>query len=98
MSATVLFLRRAEKQIEDITQELAERSSNSVRDFWDAVDVKVEQLAQFPESGVMWADDVRRLVLRRAPYSLFSVFDAARNTVTIIACYHDRSDPTSWRF
>ena len=98
MSAFVAFSARAEKQIENITLDLAERSPNAAREFVNAVDSKVEQLAQFPESGAIYEDDVRRLLLLRSPFSLFTVFDAAQNTVTILGCFHDRSDPQSWRY
>ena len=98
MNTTVVFTRRAKAQIRTITRDLAGRSPQGLQRFLDAVDVRSEQLAQFPESGRVWREDVRRLLLLRAPYSLFSIFDDTQNVVTIIACYHDQSDPANWRF
>jgi len=98
MSAKIVFSRRAKAQIQNLAGDLADQSSQAAREFLDALDIKAEQLAQFPESGQVWEDDVRRMLLRRVPYSVFSIFDDTRGVVTIIACYHDKSDPTSWRF
>ncbi|RYX84169.1 type II toxin-antitoxin system RelE/ParE family toxin [bacterium] len=86
------------KQVENIALNLAEQSRNAALEFVKAVDVKVAQLEQFPESGVIYEDDVRRLLLRPAPFSLFYIFDDSQNTATIIACFHDRSGPGNWRF
>ena len=97
MSATVVFSRRVKTQIRTITRDLKGRSPQAARDFVDALDAKTKQLAEFPKSSQAWEDDVRRMLLGRVPYSLFSIFDATRGVVTIIACYHDRSDPGSWR-
>jgi plasmid stabilization system protein ParE len=97
MSASVVFSARAEKQVESIALNLADQSRKVAREFVKAVDVKVEQLAQFPESGVVYEEEVRRLFLRPQPFSLFYVFDDLQNTVTIVACFHHRSDPGSWR-
>jgi len=96
MSAFVAFSARAEKQIENIALDLADHSSKLAREFVNAVDAKIEQLAQFPESGAVYEDEVRRLLLLRSPFSLFTIFDALQNAVTIIGCFHDRSDPQSW--
>lgn len=97
MSASVVFSARAEKQVENIALNLAEQSRKAALEFVKAVDGKVAQLEQFPESGVIYEDDVRRLLLRPTPFSLFYIFDDAQNTATIIACFHDRSDPGNWR-
>ena len=98
MSATVVFSRRVKTQLRTITRDLKARSPTAARDFVDALDAKMQQLAEFPESSQAWEDDVRRMLLGRVSYSLFSVFDTTSNIVTIIACYHDQSDPESWRY
>jgi len=97
MSAKIVFSRRAKAQIQNLAG-VANQSPKAAREFLDALDVKAEQLAQFPESGQVWEDDVRRMLLRRVPYSVFSIFDDKRGVVTIIACYHDKSDPQGWSY
>lgn len=97
MSAFVIISSRAQKQIEDIDSEVQSRSQERADEFLEILNAKVEQLSQFPESGAIYRGKIRRLLLIRFSYSLFYIFDVGQNTVTIISCFHDRSDPQTWR-
>lgn len=97
MSAFVIISPRAQQQINDIDSDIQSRSPQRADEFLSVVNTKIEQLAQFPESGSIHRGNIRRLLLLRFPYSLFSVFDASRNTVTLLACFPDRSNPQTWR-
>ena len=96
MSAFVIISPRAQKQIEDIDSEIQSRSQERADEFLEVLNAKVEQLCQFPQSGAVHRGKVRRLLLLRFPYSLFYVFNDAQNTVSIISCFHDQSDPETW--
>lgn len=94
MNASIIISPHAQDTIDS---EIEERSPQRADEFLSVVNAKIEQLAQFPESGSVHRGQIRRLLLLRFPYSLFTVFDASQNTVTILACFPDRSDPRTWR-
>jgi len=98
MNAAVAFSAMAEKQVENIALNLADRSRKAAREFLNEVDARALQLAQFPESGAVYDDEVRRVFVRGATYSLIYEFDDAQMIVTILGCFHNKSDPMSWRF
>jgi len=97
MNASVNLTSRAQNHIDAIDSEIETRSPRRADEFLNVVNTKIEQLAQFPKSGAVHRGNIRRLLLLRFPYSLFYTFDATQNAVTIIACFHDRSDPRTWR-
>lgn len=98
MNAAVIFSMRADKHVQNIALQLAERSRRTAREFLNDVRSRVEQLAQFPESGHVYDDDVRRVFARGGSYSLLYEFDDTQNIVTILACFDNRSDSANWRF
>ena len=98
MSATVIFSVRAEKHVENIALELADRSRRASREFVSEVRTRVEQLAQFPESGHVYDDETRRVFVRGGLYSLLYEFDDVANVVTIIGCFNNRSDAAKWSY
>jgi len=96
MNASVSITLRAQNHIDAIDSEISALSPQRADEFLRVLNEKIEQLAAFPESGVMHRGYIRRLLLLRFPYSLFYVFDAEQNSVTIIAVFSDRSDPRTW--
>ncbi len=76
MSAFVIISPRAQQQINDIDSDIQSRSPQRADEFLSVVNAKIEQLAQCPESGSIHRGQIRRLLLLRFPYSLFTVFDA----------------------
>ena len=77
MSAFVIISPRAQQQIDAIDSAIQSRLPGRADEFLSVVNAKIEQLAQFPESGSVHRGNIRRLLLLRFPFSLFTIFDAA---------------------
>lgn len=61
--------------------------------FYDAVDRAIGQLRRFPESGPIYEDPVRRLVIHGTPLGLFYGLHGRR--IAIVAILDLRQDPES---
>jgi plasmid stabilization system protein ParE len=61
--------------------------------FYDSVDRAIGQLRRFPESGPIYEDPVRRLVIHGTPLGLFYGIHGRR--ISIVAILDLRQDPES---
>ena len=98
MNATVVISVRADKHLSNIAQTLADRSRRSAREFLNEVEARIEQLAEFPESGAVYDEEVRRVFVRGGLYSLLYLFEDTQNVVTVVGCFDNRSDEASWSY
>jgi plasmid stabilization system protein ParE len=97
MNATIVISPRAAQQIDAVDSEIAANSPQRADEFLRVLNARIEQLSLFPESGLVYRDNIRRLLLLHFPFSLFYTFDTNRRIVAIIALFPDRSDPRTWR-
>lgn len=67
---------------------LGQRFVRAVRDAATLIGENAEMFAPVHQ-------DVRRILLRKFPYSLFYVVEA--DAVVILGCFHGRRDPSSWK-
>ena len=63
-------------------------------EFERALDAAIQSVSRNPELNAYVHKPVRRALLRRFPYGLFYVEEAA--SLTILACFHTRRDPARW--
>ena len=64
-------------------------------EFTRAVEAALMAIQRSPEVYPVLYEEVRQAVLRRFPYSLLFVLEADR--VLVLACFHHRRDPRTWR-
>lgn len=65
------------------------------RRFREAIELTVERIRANPRQFPIAFGKVRRVLVRRFPYSLFFVPDD--EIVLVIACFHASRDPVKWR-
>lgn len=63
--------------------------------FQNEVGRQIGRILDTPEQFPIMLADIRRVRLRRFPYSLF--FRAVGDDVFVIACFHAGRDPKIWR-
>lgn len=64
-------------------------------EYLHAIEVALDRLLSFPESGAPIQEDLRQKVIKRFPYSL--LYKVEGNVLTLIAVAHHRRDPEFWR-
>lgn len=73
----------------------AAQASGLELEFARAVDAALARISRFPDSYPVVETDIRRVMLRRFPYQL--LYAREGNDLVILACYHFRREPRSWR-
>lgn len=63
--------------------------------FRQAIEALIERMSANPRQFPVVFKNVRRVLLRRFPYSLF--FVAEGDTLLVIACFHASRDPKQWQ-
>ena len=95
MTPRFVFRPEAREELREARDWYAAQAEGLELEFARAVDVALSRLARFPESGAPVEDDVRRTILRRFPYQL--VYSREGADLVILACYHLKREPRSWR-
>ncbi len=65
------------------------------REFLAAVDVAVRSAAARALAFPLVDDTIRRVLVKRFPYTV--VFDVIRDELIVLAVFHRRRQPVSWR-
>jgi toxin ParE1/3/4 len=89
------FLALAEEEISEAALFYEAASVNLGRDFLEDLQQGVDTLRAHPEIGVRVADDLRRLLLHRFPFSL--IYAVEPDAVLIVSVAHHRKRPGYWR-
>ena len=84
----VVDLRTAYRWYEEERSGLGEEFLRSVR-------ASIEKAVSAPQAYAVIHRETRRVLVPRFPYGLF--FRVVEDTVVILACYHLRRKPSSWR-
>jgi plasmid stabilization system protein ParE len=72
-----------------------EQRAGSGSEFVARVREVLKQIGQTPELHAVIDRDVRRVVLRRFPYSI--LYRVRFDRVEVIAVFHSRRDPSAWQ-
>ncbi len=91
MTRRILFRPEAESELVQAVDWYEARSRGLGTDFLRAVDVALSSLQRRPLLHREIAPGVRRILLRRFPYSL--IYRVRDNELLVIACFHGRCDP-----
>jgi plasmid stabilization system protein ParE len=95
MALQVRFLPAARMEYLEALNWYEQRSTQIADAFVAEMDRKIQLIAENPQTFQAIVEDVRRVRLRRFPYSL--LFRVADDACFVIACFHGRRDPKSWQ-
>jgi toxin ParE1/3/4 len=84
----------ASEEMEEAAAWYANRSPGLGDEFLRTVKAAMAVALREPELYPVARGRLRRVVLRRFPYSIF--FSATDDEVVIVACHHHRRDPRRW--
>lgn len=62
--------------------------------FLDAIDAALDHIREFPESAPLVRGRVRRMLLRRFPYSI--LYTVRPGTIRVLAVMHQSRRPSYW--
>jgi toxin ParE1/3/4 len=91
----VRFTPEAEEDLAEAQRWYRRRGTNVTRSFRQAVEAGLDLIERYPEGHPLVYRDVRRVLLRRFPYSLFFVVDG--EIAVVIGCFHSARDPKTWQ-
>ena len=92
--AKVVFHRLAERELEDSAQYYNLECYGLGISFLEEVERCLHAISEHPEVGQEIRKDIRRLVLRKFPFSL--LYSVAGGQVRILAVMHNRRRPMYW--
>ena len=65
------------------------------KEFLDAVDAALREIAGHPLRQTVIFRDMRRLLLKRFPYAVF--YRLYPSAIVVVACMHGRRNPLRWK-
>jgi plasmid stabilization system protein ParE len=95
MARELVVRPEAEAELAEAFKWYEERVPGLGTDFLLAVDAAFHSILRNPQQYSQVYRTVRRALLRRFPYAIFFVADAAR--VTVIAVFHAKRNPKKWQ-
>jgi toxin ParE1/3/4 len=95
MSYHIRFRDEAESDIQEAYDWYQARRENLGDAFLQAIDDCIEALAEHPKSYEVIHKNIRRALLPHFPYALFFIIED--EFVIVVACFHVRRNPTSWK-
>lgn len=95
-ASRLLFIRReARSDLEDAFDWYEARGAGLGHEFLRAVRVQLAAIKLSPDRFPVVADDIRKAVLRRFPYTIYFVI--LRRQISVIAVLHGRRHPSRWQ-
>ena len=85
----------AEEELGEAAVFYGQRTARIGDEFLDEVDIAIGQLLTHPESGAVYEEGTRRIVLNRFPFSL--VYWLLDQHIVILAVMHQSRKPGYWR-
>jgi toxin ParE1/3/4 len=95
MTLNVVFRRAAKSEFEEAAIWYDKRRSGLGQEFIFEIEQSLVSVAAAPHRYPIIFGDVRRTVARRFPYSVY--FRVRADAVVVLAVFHGRRDPTTWR-
>lgn len=95
MTVRVRFRREAEADVRDARAWYRERGLELGEEFLRSLDACLASIQRLPESHPVVYRDIRRALLSRFPYGVFYIREG--DTITVLACFHAKRDPTTWQ-
>ena len=96
VALTVLFTQAARAEATEAQRWYEARAAGLGGRFRSQLDAAVQRIANNPlQYRVVFSVDVRRVLVRSFPHSLF--FRVDLEAVVVIACFHASRDPIQWQ-
>jgi len=95
MTLRVVFRRAAQAEFLEAAAWYEQQRTGLGEDFLREVETAIDRAAESPLMYPLVADDVRRAVTRRFPYSIF--FRNRGDVLVVLAVFHGRRDPRIWQ-
>lgn len=94
MNLKVSFHRAASKELVEASVWYESKRLGLAIDFLAEIDRCLLLAAKNPHQFVSVYEDVRRIVVKRFPYSVY--FRAERHRIVVLAVFHSNRNPTAW--
>lgn len=91
-----IFRPAAASDVEDAYQWDEHQRRGLGDEFLSALSTAIQSVLEYPERFPVVYRQMRRINLRRFPYSLF--YRIYNDEIIVVACMHGRRDPRRWRF
>ncbi len=85
---------KAQREIRDATAWYEEQTRGLSNEFMRAVELNLGYVLRNPGLFAEVLPNIRRIGLRRFPYSLF--YRVRDEKITVLACLHQHRDPETW--
>lgn len=95
MSYSLIIKPEAERDLEEIQSWYEDQRTGLAAAFHLSFEQATSRIQRLPFLGAEVLPGVRRVRLRRFPYSVFYSID--ESMVYVLALFHDRRDPGLWR-
>lgn len=95
MSLKLFLQPEAEGDIQEAYLWYEEQDEGLGEEFLRAVDAGLAAVQRMPNAHAPVYRNIRRVLLRRFPYSVFYFIEDER--IIVLGCFHVRRDPKSWQ-
>jgi plasmid stabilization system protein ParE len=93
MAYKIIVSPRAQKEIENAIDYYAVYSSNAPKNFIYLLTHTYNTIALNPFYKVLYKN-IRALKIKKFPYSLYFIVDETKQTIKILACFHNHRSPS----
>ncbi|NJK53027.1 MAG: type II toxin-antitoxin system RelE/ParE family toxin [Leptolyngbyaceae cyanobacterium SU_3_3] len=95
MTYKLIIQPEAELDIQDAFEWYEAQTLGLGSEFIRAIDTSLSSIGRNPLAYQVVYKQVRQILIRRFPYRILYVFD--RDLITVIACFHSKRNPKSWK-
>jgi plasmid stabilization system protein ParE len=85
----------AEIEITEAFRWYEDKNEGLGSEFMRALEASLSSIQRNPTSYAIVHKEMRRVLLRRFPYSVIYLFDSSK--IIVLACFHASRDPKQWR-
>ena len=95
MTFHLIIRPEADAEVAEAAHWYEERRQGLGKEFLSAFAAATASLRHNPKMYAIVAENARRLVLRRFPYSV--IYEIQGDEVVVLACFHESRDPQEWQ-
>jgi plasmid stabilization system protein ParE len=95
MTVPIRFRSEVRIELTEAVDWYEERAPGLGAEFLRTVNAAIASIHRQPRAYPITCENIRRVVLRRFPYSIF--YTATDQEILIVACIHGKRDPKRWQ-